>query len=340
MADARKNRRANQNVIRSGLITLLFSLSIAQAQQSVHVIEDGCAPTDLFTQATEQPLRRFKKQAIQSVSVSGGWLGATGDNDLSSSFFETSIGLGVPLGLIASKFGGSDQQAFSRHTAQPSNGAPNILGITPSFRVDFIDAAPGIDVPDELFETGVNFFYRKPINDRWSFMTIARPSVRSDFTTSDEAFRIFGLGLLNWDYKPDVLSLSFGAVYLDRVDLPLLPAVGLTWTPKPTTKLDLRFPQSKLAFRLAKDGGNNETWSYVSAGIGGNTWAVTRSSGLTDELSLRDLRLTLGIDHLTDGGGGWFAELGCAFNRRIEYESTDTEIDLSDGVLLRGGWRY
>jgi hypothetical protein len=28
---------------------------------------------------------------------------------------------------------------------------------------------------------------------------------------------------------PDKLSLSFGAVYLDRADLPLLPAVGLTW---------------------------------------------------------------------------------------------------------------
>jgi hypothetical protein len=48
----------------------------------------------------------------------------------------------------------------------------------------------------------------------------------------------------------------------------------------------------------------------------------------------------LGIDHVTDGGGGWFAECGYAFNRRIEYESADTEIDLSDGVLLQGGWRY
>jgi hypothetical protein len=262
---------ANKNVTRSVLIALLFLTDIVQAQHSANVIDDRCVTTDLFSQSVEQPIRRFKKQAIQSVSVSGGWLGATRGNDLSSSFFETSIGLGVPLGLIGRKFAGSDQQVSSRRTEQVANGAPNILGITPSFRVDFIDAAPGIDVPAELFETGINFFYRKPIDDRWSAMAIVRPSVRSDFTTSDEAFRIFGLGLLNWDYRPDVLSFSFGAVYLDRADLPLLPAVGLTWTPKPTSKLDLRFPQSKLAFRLAKDGGNSETWSYVTAGIGGNT---------------------------------------------------------------------
>jgi len=31
---------------------------------------------------------------------------------------------------------------------------------------------------------------------------------------------------------------------------------------------------------------------------------------------------------------------GFAFNRRIEYESTKTEVSLSDGLLLQTGWRY
>lgn len=267
-------------------------------------------------QVPPQAIRRFKKQAIQSVSFSGGWLGAI-DNDLSSSFFQTSIGLGVPLGNF-----------------------DNILGVTPSFRADFIDAAPDIDVPEELFETGVSFFYRRPLNDRWSAMAIVTPSVRSDFTTSDKAFRIFGLALLTWDCVPDKLSVSFGTVYLDRADVPLLPAVGLTWTPRPEMLMELRFPQSKLAWRLAKDGIQSESWLYATAGLGGNTWAVTRAFGVSDELSLRDIRVLLGVDHITDGGGGWFAEVGYAFNRRIEYQSTQTDIDLSDGILLQAGWRY
>jgi hypothetical protein len=276
----------------------------------------GCG-SDAIVSFDNDPVRRFKKQAVQQFSVSSGWMQAGAGNDLSSSFFETSIGLGVPLGSF-----------------------DNILAVTPSFRVDVVDAAAAIDIPGELFETGVSFFYRKPINDRLSTMTIIQPSIRSDFTTGDDAFRIFGLGVVNWQYRPEILSLSFGAVYLDRADLPLLPAVGLTWTPKATTKLELRFPESKLAWQLSKDGSKSETWSYVKAGIGGNTWAVTRAGGQTDELSLRDLRLTFGVDHLTDGGGGWFSECGLAFNRRIEYESTSTKFDLSNGVVLQIGWRY
>lgn len=274
-------------------------------------------PSELFSPIDNEPISRFKKQAIQSVSASSGWLGATADNDLSSSYFETSIGLGIPLGSF-----------------------DNILGVTPSFRMDFPDADPGLDIPSRLYDTGVSFFYRRPVNEHLSVMAIVRPSVRSDFTTSHKALRIFGLGLLTWDCVPEKLSLSFGAVALGRADLPVLPAAGLTWTPQPETKLDLRFPESRIARRIARDGGESETWSYLTAGLGGNTWSVTRASGQTDQMSLRDIRLVIGIDHVTDGGGGWFAEFGYAFRRRIEYEVTDSEVSLSDGVLLQAGWRY
>lgn len=285
-------------------------------QSSLQCVPHGLDSTP-HVNITEIPVRRFKKQAVQNIKFSAGWLEAIGHDDLNTRFVETSVDLGIPLGSFQ-----------------------NILGVTPSFRADVFDVAPTLDVPAELFETGLSFFYRRPIHNQLSAMAILRPSIRSDFTTSDQAFRVFGLGLLNWDYQPELLSLSFGAVYLDRADLPLLPAVGLTWTPKPTVKLDLRFPESKLAWRLDKNGSRYETWSYLTAGIGGNTWAVTRNSGLTDELSLRDIRVIFGIDHVTDGGGGWFAECGYAFNRRIEYEVTATEIRLSDGVLLQAGWRY
>ena len=273
-----------------------------------------CADTSC---GSEEPVSLFKKQAVQQISVSGGWMQATDSRDLSSSYFETSIGFGVPLGSF-----------------------DNILAVTPSFRADFIHSRESLDIPAELFETGVSFFYRRPLSERLGAMAIVRPSIRSDFTTGEDAFRIFGLALMNWQCRPDQLSLSFGAVYLDRADLPLLPAIGLTWTPRTTTKLELRFPESKLSWRLAKAGSESETWSYLKAGIGGNTWAVTRASGATDELSLRDVRLTLGVDHVIDGGGGWFAECGFAFNRTIEYESNQAEVDLSDGIILQAGLRY
>ena len=139
---------------------------------------------------------------------------------------------------------------------------------------------------------------------------------------------------------PDRLSISFGGVYLDRADISALPAVGLVWTPDRTNRYELQFPRSRYAHRFNKCGCESETWGYIAAGIGGNTWAVTRASGATDELSLRDIRALAGVEKIVSGGGGWFAEAGYAFARNIEYESDNTDISLSDGLLLIAGWSY
>ncbi len=274
-------------------------------------------PIRHFNYDLEVEVPRFKQQAIQRVAIQSGGLLATDDDDLSSGFLEASIRTGIPLGSF-----------------------DNILGITPAFRVDWIDAADGIDIPTELYEAGLEFFYMRPLSERWKLMAIVRPAIRSDFTTDDNALRVFGLGLLIYECIAQQLSLSFGAVYLDRADLSVLPAVGLVWTPRPQSRLELQFPRSRFAHRIAKNGAASETWSYLSAGIGGNTWAVTRASGETDELTLSDIRLLAGLEKIVAGGGGWFVEAGWAFNRKIEYEASDTEIGLSDGVLVQAGWAY
>lgn len=308
------------------ILMILFASTECFAQQvQVQPTADGAHHNMLVSDrianycdsADEIELSRFKRQALQSVSISGGYIGDLGDSLLSSSFLDLSIGSGIPLGSF-----------------------DNIIGVKPRFRIDWVDAAPNIDVPSELYQFELQFFYRRPIHDRLSVMVIFSPSIRSDLTTSKNAFRVFALGLLNWECIPDRLTLSGGAVYLGRADLPVLPAIGVSWTPDRWTKIDLRFPVTRISRRLAKDGGRSELWAYLSAGIGGNTWAVTRESSLRDELSLRDIRLTFGIEKLLNGGGGWFAEAGYAMGRKIEYEIDNQEIELDDALLLRGGWSY
>ncbi len=272
---------------------------------------------DLHQASDEVELSRFKKQALQSVFVSGGGVFAVDEQDLDSSFLELGIGSGIPLGSF-----------------------DNILGVTPRIRIDWIDAAPSFDVPERLYEFELQFFYRRPLSNRLSFMTIVSPSIRSDLSTGDRAFRVFALGLLNWERIPDCLTLSGGVVMLGRADLPVLPAVGLLWKPNRRTEFDLRFPLTKLSHRIAKRGRESEMWVYGSGGLGGNTWAVTRQSGLTDELSLRDYRLMVGWERRVDGGGGCFAEIGLAVGRRLEYEQSELEIDLSDAAIVAAGWRY
>lgn len=265
----------------------------------------------------EQELVRFKKQAIQSLGISTGWLADSGEDLLSSHFLDASIGSGIPLGSFE-----------------------HILGVKPRFRVDWMDAKDDLDVPEELYEFEVQFFYRRPLRERLSSIAIFSPSVRSDLTTSHRAFRVFALALLNWECIPGRLVLSGGAVYLGRADLPVLPALGLSWTPSSAKKLDLRFPSSRFSYRLAKNGAISEKWAYLDASIGGNTWAVTRNDSSTDQLTVGDWRLTCGLEKIVDGGGGWFVEGGWAFNRRLEYAKDGTEIPLGDGLLVNGGWRY
>ena len=267
----------------------------------------------------EKPVSRYKKSALQRIDISGGWLASTG-NDINTSYLRTSVAAGMPI----------------------KGDLDNLIGVIPSFRVDFIDARREFDVPEELYETGLSFLWKKKINDRWSFLGQIQPSIRSDFSTSDNAVRVFGMALWTFQCVPKKLTVTMGALYLDRNDLPALPALGLNWTPNPRTKLELGLPRSRIAQRIAKNGTASETWTYISGLIGGNTWAVTRqSTGLTDELSLRDLRAMIGVEHIVDGGGGWFVEAGYSFFRKLEYESTaGTEIELSDGVVFQAGWAW
>lgn len=289
--------------------------AVLLASQTTSVTGDGTAAPF----AAEESVRRFRKHPIQKITASGGTLLSRANGGIQQGFYELSIETAVPLGSY-----------------------DNLLGITPSFRTDFFDVASGaggFNMPSELFDAGVSFYHRRPINDRWSATAVVRPAIRSDMTTSENAMRIFGLGMLNWDYRPDRLSISMGAVFLDRADLPLLPALGVTWTPNRRHRVELRFPESRWLVRLFKNGCQNETWGYLSAGVGGNTWAVTRANA-ADELSLRDFRLMVGVDHVVDGGGGWFVECGGAFDRRLEYETTGQEVSLGSSVLLQGGIRF
>jgi hypothetical protein len=164
--------------------------------------------------------------------------------------------------------------------------------------------------------------------------------VSRDLHTSQDAIRITGRALATWQWVPEHLSLLFGVVYLDRNDIPTLPAVGLIWTPTPDWRMDLIFPRPKLARRLTFTPRQREDWAYLGGSIGGRTWAVERLSGISDQLTLRDYRFYLGLERITDGGGGLFAEVGYVFGRKLEYESLPLTRSLSDAVMIRGGIRY
>ena len=91
---------------------------------------------------------------------------------------------------------------------------------------------------------------------------------------------------------------------------------------------------------LWREGDEAEGWVYLGGMVGGNTWAVTRDSGQSDQLTLRDLRLLAGYEIIGQGNRGLLVEGGYAFARRIEYESSDTDVKLDDGLFVQAGWQF
>lgn len=267
--------------------------------------------------ASEAPLSRFRKGFFQGAAVSTGFV-----ND------NAATGLGVTSTDLSASF------------AIPLGSFDNVVVATPFLRTDFLTPAAALDLPEELYETGARFFWRRPINDDLSMMAIVTPAMRTDFENTDNAFRIFGLGLLIWQAVPETLSLSGGLVHTGRDDFPILPAAGLLWTPTREWKVDIQFPSPRISYRLAKNGCESETWTYLSGVFGGNTWSVQRPSGTADELTLRDYRLLAGFEHLLSENRSIFVEGGFVFGRAVEYESSPDSTELDSAGIIRCGLAF
>ncbi len=318
--DAKKHpRSSSDNALRIwARWAFTIAVLIATCQGGASIAQRTGSVADVTMPARETPVQKFRNSFYQGSEVIGGYLLDAGDQlgglDISSQEVRASFGL--PLGSL-----------------------DNILGLRPYFRVDHLNGPTGVAVPETLYDTGVAIFNQKTWRPRISTTLLLTPSVRSDFTTSENAFRLFGLGLVNWQARED-LSLSLGVVYLDRADLSLLPAFGATWTPSPCWKIEATMPRPRIARRMWKNGGDSEAWAYVAGAIGGNTWGVTRTGNAKDELTIRDLRLLMGYEIIQAGNRGLYIEGGYAFDRSIEYERADIDVSLSDGLFFVAGWKF
>jgi hypothetical protein len=215
------------------------------------------------------------------------------------------------------------------------------LLITPMFDARFLDGPVAPDLPPQLFTTGIDFMWVPKFGDRWRAAIAVAPMVYSDFQSSDaDMFRLTGKGVVQWDAIPDKLQFMAGVLYLNRDDVRLFPVIGAIWNPTPYWNLELVFPRPKLA-RLINYGADHSDWVYVLGEFGGNSWAVQRDSGLQDKVTLRDLRVMLGVERRKNGGVNYRAEVGFVFAREIEYLSAPgANYEPADTVLLRLGTTF
>lgn len=238
------------------------------------------------------------------------------------------------------------------------------FSITPHFAAHFVDGPSDLatptgptDIPGTLFDASVDINLALPLSPLrdngppvWLATLAASPGWYSDGNGADDAVRVPIRGMVIWNRSPE-WSWVLGAVFLDRDDVAVLPAVGFVWTPNDVFKLDALMPRPKAALRVQRTA-TVERWLTLSGEFGGGQWAIVRDGpdtvadpgdplatvpfdGTDDTLTLRALNVLIGLESRSAAGVTWAAQVGMQIGREIEYGSGLGDRELGSTALLR-----
>jgi len=296
------------------LTGLLASAAKAQLPDwSEHVGQSETTKRDSEQKlTTDSQARRSWLSVLPPVEFSTDWLPRFG-NDLGMTTVRFGTQLGMPWGS-------------------------GVIGIGPSLRLHYLDARPGVDVPDQLYDIGLQGVFVREINERWMTQFMLGPVIRSDFEGDEKTIDVIGIAMARWQMRPR-LALMFGAVATGVEEFPVAPLLGLQYAPTDALRLELMVPQPKVSFRLFQTH-EKETWGYLAGKFGGGRWQVLRNSGESDELRYRDFRLVVGLESRRKQRGTAFLEVGYVFGRELEFESGQGDRSLDDTVSLSTGFRW
>jgi hypothetical protein len=227
--------------------------------------------------------------------------------------------------------------------AIPFLSNPNTpLLITPGFDMQLwegpISIAPATptdpaaaDLPDKTYGAYIDTAWKPQIaNSPVSGDLSVRVGLYSDFTTTTtKSIRVtgnaFGVVQLSRSVK-----LKAGVMYLNRLEIKLLPSGGIIWTPNSEIEFQILFPNPKIRKHLTTTG-TVDWWIYASGDYGGGSWTIKRANipgvsdpeiaGQNDAFDYDDIRIAAGVEFLTQRRmNGWF-EAGGAFSRKLHYRS-------------------
>ena len=258
---------------------------------------------------------------FQKIFVTGSWLPQLDNESLGVSDFETGITFGIP---------------FFRVTTP--------LLITPRFAVHYLDGPNTPDLPARVYDAEVTFRHlRKFGNGPWAMNVAVTLGHYSDFEKSDaDAFRVTGQALAVYESSP-ATQWIFGAAYINRKDLSVVPIVGVIHQPTPDIKYEAVLPRPRIAMRLPGDalGSNTQRWVYLAGEFGGGIWSIQRPTSLTqDLLTYNDYRVLLGIERKRTGGLSHHLEIGYVFGRELQFSSATPDVELNDSLFVRAGLTY
>jgi hypothetical protein len=260
-------------------------------------------------------------------------------SDHKDGFFQAATLTGTYIDRGSLNSFGINELDFSLAVAVPAPTREWPMLITTAFNVRTIDGPATPMLPAKLYEAYIDFLWVPRLSERWTAIIGVAPSMYTDFEIdSSEGFRLTGKALARYDWIPCKLQVVGGILFLNRDDVPWLPAGGLIWNPSVEQRYELIFPRPKLAHRIAS-GPKHEDWLYISGEFGGNSYGYQRGA-IIETVTLRDYRLLLGIERTLNGGAGYRIEVGYVFGRTAEFATGIPDINADSTALVRGGFTY
>ncbi|MFT5092141.1 MAG: hypothetical protein ACKVII_12530 [Planctomycetales bacterium] len=213
--------------------------------------------------------------------------------------------------------------------------------------IHFVDGPShiGSDLPPRLFDIFWNTRFKAETDYGFGIDANFKMGLFTDFEDSvREGWRFPGRVLAYgdvWRSNSKVGRFVAGFEYLDLEQTEILPAGGVIFEPNPDTKIDLYFPRPQIRLRVdQKESGDQ--WLYLRGEYHGSAWAIERTAGNADLVSLTEYRATVGLETIPSDKEetSSFLEVGFLFNRDLEYRSGVGNFQPDDTVVIRWGSRY
>ena len=253
-----------------------------------------------------------------------GWINdGNGPQDLSMQEFDFSVVFAFPNFL---------------KTEQP-------LYVAPTFGLNLLQGAGGVGLPNQAYSGVLEMQWQSDPQERFNVNAGVSVGVHSDFNTfSSDSIRLTGHALFNLGLTEDT-TFRGGLYYYDRIELKMLPAIGLIWQPHSEARIELFFPRPRISQYLTSFS-NYDVWWYYGGEIGGGSWTMRQDSGIKTQTDLNDIRITTGLEfglpeQLRIGERMGYLEAGLVFDREVSFrDSPLSNFDPGTTIMLRAGIGY
>ncbi len=190
------------------------------------------------------------------------------------------------------------------------------------------------DLPPRLYTLQLDIGWAFNFGTKLTTDLRITPTWNTDFEKSTQIFRLPWHAVAIYQADTD-WRWTAGVMDLDREDIQLLPVAGLTYAPPDgDVLLDLVFPRPKIARRITQTD-KDQVWCYVAGELGGGSWAINRMSGARDIITLRDLRLLVGLEINNKKRHASRLEAGWVFDRVVDYRSNLGDYRPPDTAIIR-----